>query len=135
MSFIKMPGLGDAQEQPLPPEGLYDLVITDAQLREKDGRSSIMCILKIENTEEDYASLFHHIGLPNSEDEPDKAKAKNLFAKRFFMQFSIPIEAGGFDIETLVGCRARDVKVKTSEFEGKPTRNVEIDRLPEEGEL
>ena len=135
MSFIEMPGLGDVQEQPLAPEGNYDLAIIDAKLQQKDNKNSIMCILQIENADKDYANIFHYVGLPNSEDDADKAKAKNLFAKRFFVQFSIPVEAGGFEIETLVGCRARDVKITQSEYEGRMGNNLQIDRIPEEGTL
>lgn len=135
MGFIEMPGLGDIAEQPLAPEGTYDLCIIDAKLQQKDDKNSIMCILQVENADKDYANIFHYVGLPNSGDDADKAKAKNLFAKRFFVQFSVPVEAGGFEIETLVGCRATDVKVTQGEWEGRMGNNLQIDRIPEEGTL
>ena len=131
MSFITMPGLGDAQEQPLAKEDLYNLVITDAQLRNKEGKNSIMCLLQIEDTEIDYATIFHHIGLPTEGDEPDKIKAKNLFAKRFFTQFDVAVEPDGFNIEALIGCRAASVKVIQGEVEGRLNNSLQLDRLPQ----
>ena len=135
MGFIEMPGLGDVQELPLAPEGTYDLCIIDAQLKNKDNKNSIMCILQIENADKEYASIFHYVGLPSSGDDKDKTKAKNLFAKRFFVQFSIPTEESGFDIEAMVGCRATNVKVTQGKWEGRMGNNLQIDRIPEEGAL
>lgn len=130
MSFIELPGINDVKEPTLAPEGMYDLIIVRAQIRQKDGKSNILVALEFEDKSFDYADVLHNISLPAAEDDPEKRKTKLLFAKRFFHQFGVPFE-GGIDLEALPGCRGR-AKVKGDEYEGKQKNVLDLDTLPVE---
>ena len=130
MSFIEMPGMEDVKEAVPVPEGLYDLCITDATLVNKDGKNSIRVILEIEG-QDDASNIFHHVGLPNEDDDAEKKKTKMLFAKRFFGQFKIKID-GGVEMESLVGSRASACKVVQDEWEGTMRNNLQCDPIPTE---
>ena len=99
-------------------------------MNEKDGKTSIMTILEIEG-EPDFGNVFHYVSLPGANDDQDKAKAKLLFAKRFFTQFAISID-GGFEMEQLVGNRAASCKLVQEEYEGNVTNKLQLNRLPSE---
>lgn len=130
MTFIEMPGLDDAKEAKVAPEGLYDLCIVSARINDKDGKKSILTTIEIEG-EPDYANVFHYIALPHESDEDDKRKFKNLMAKRFLHQFGVPME-GGVDMEQLVGCRASGAKLVQEEYEGNLSNKLQVNRLPQE---
>jgi hypothetical protein len=130
MSFIEMPGLGEAKEQIAAPEGQYDLCIVSAKMHEKEGKNSIAMVLEIEG-EPDYANVFHYIALPNSDDDEAKLKSKNLFAQRFFVQFGVPTD-NGVELEQLVGCRATACKLTQDEYEGNVSSKLQVNRLPAE---
>lgn len=129
MSFIELAGINDVHEPVVAPDGIYDLVIAAVQIKEKDGKKNILCILEFENTDADYANILHNVSLPSSDDDSEKRKNKLLFAKRFFHQFNIPFE-GGVDIEAMHGCRGK-ARVKCDEYEGKVKNILNLDTLPE----
>lgn len=130
MSFIQLSGIDDIQEQKPAPEGSYDLCIVTAKMNEKEGKQSIMTMLEIEG-EPDFANVFHYVALPGPSDEPEKAKAKLLFAKRFFHQFGITVD-GGVEMEQIVGNRATGAKLIQEEYEGNVTNKLQVNRLPTE---
>jgi hypothetical protein len=132
MSFIEMPGLADAKEPVIAPEGgNYDLCIVDAKLTDKDGKQNIRMILEIEGAD-DFANVFHYVSLVGPDDDEDKAKFKNLLAARFFNQFSVAMD-GGIEIEQLVGCRATSCKLTQEEYEGRLSNSLQVNNLPQEG--
>ena len=131
MSFIELKGIDDIQEQKAAPEALYDLCITSAKMKEKDGKHSIALVLEIEG-EPDYANVFHYVSLPGENDDEDKAKIKLLFAKRFFHQFGISLD-NGVELEQLVGNRATGCRLVQEEFEKNVTNKLQVNRLPIEG--
>jgi hypothetical protein len=129
MSFIELDGINDVHEPVTAPEGMYDLVIASATIKEKEGKKNIFCVIEFENTDTEYANILHNVSLPSSDDDSDKRKNKLLFAKRFFHQFNIPFE-GGVDVEAFSGSRAR-CKVSVGEYDNKPQNKISLDSLPE----
>ena len=132
MSFIELPGLQDAREPIVAPEGAnYDLCITSAKIHTKDGKDSLECIFEIEGGE-DYAPIWSYNSFPNSNDEEDIVKFKNLMLRRFLVQFKIPHE-NGFEVEQVVGCRATACTLTQEVFESNLSNKLTLNRLPNEG--
>ena len=133
MSFLDMPGLEDVKEAVAVAEGPYDLIVIQADITEKDGKSSIRMILEIEG-EPDAGNVFHYVSLPHEDDDVDKRKTKMLFAKRFFHQFSIKTD-NGVDMEALVGSRASAARLSQEEYpegSGQLKNSLSCDPLPQE---
>ena len=130
MSFIELP-LGDTQEAQVVPEGVYNLLVEDAQDHKnaESGRESIMCMIRIEDPPEDVpnpATVFHFLVLPTADDDEKTRTFVMLEIKRFLEVFDIPYEANGFSSEDIPGATA-DVLVTEGEYEGRPTNSL---RLP-----
>lgn len=130
MSFIEMPGINDAKEPQIVPEGPYDLIITGAKLKEKDGKKNILIILEIEGYPE-AANVMHNVSLVSAEDEDEKKAFKNLLAARFFYQFGIAVE-GGVELEQLVGHRATAAKLTVDVYNNQKSNKLVLDPLPQE---
>lgn len=120
MPFIDMgTEFGDTKEPELAPEGReYDLICKEIE-ENKDlakGKNNIRVMILFES--EDYAPMFHYIGLPIPEkdqrNDEDKGHApgtttrtKMLMLKRFLTAFNVPFAANGFNPQDIVGSRAR----------------------------
>lgn len=130
MSFIQLVGIGEVKELACASEGRYSVVITDAKMHEgKEDKTSIRCVLEIEDGDNRYANIFHYISLPDGKDGA-KDQMKLLMAKRFFVQFGVPFD-DGIDMEALVGCRA-EVNLGIDEYQGQLKNILKLDRLPSE---
>lgn len=141
MSFIQLTGIGDTKEPTVAPDGRYPLVITSATVKEskelKEGQTkkgkNIMCVIEIEGEGahgEKFANIFHYISLPDGQDK-DKDQTKLLMAKRFFVQFNVPMDGDGVEIEQIAGCRAEG-NLGNETFEDKPRNVLKVDRMPSE---
>lgn len=131
MSFIEMPGINDAKEPKVVPEGVdYDLIITSAKLKEKEGKQNVLIVLEIEGYP-DAGNVMHNLSLIGANDEEETRKFKLLMAKRFFHQFGIEAD-GGFEIEQLVGHRASGCKLQVDIYEGQKNNKLKLDPLPTE---
>ena len=132
MSFIEIPGLNDAKELPVAPEGKHDLVVTDAQMHEKEGKHSIRTIIEIEGPTK-YKNILHFIGLPNQNDEDDTKEMKALMARRFFNQFGVPLGDNGVELEQMIGCRSAGANVVQEEYQNEMNNKIVLNKLPIEG--
>lgn len=138
MSIIKLGNLDDIQEAILPPEGAYWLAVVKADAKEKDGKlSTVQIILSVEDEEQEYANLFSHMSVPREGDDEEMVKMKQLFIKRtlFWLGMHDAIADGTLEPQDLVGQRSTvQIPVSPSEYDGKPTRNVNWPSLPDEVE-
>jgi len=130
MSFFELPGLSDVKEKYAASEGLYDLCIVGATVKEKDGKTNVQCVLGIEG-DDDYANVFHYLSLPGPDDDADKKAAKMLFLARFMHQFGIEL-GDGLETEQMVGCRASGCKLIQEEYEGNVNNKFNPNQLPKE---
>jgi hypothetical protein len=136
MSFIQLHGIADVKEAKHVPEGRYPLIVTSAQLKDskkEDDAQNILCILEVEDSiDPKPAPVFHYVALPRGKDAM-KDQQMLLMAKRFFVQFDIPID-NGIELEQITGCRA-DGFLKVEEYpegSGNMKNTLQLDRLPSE---
>ena len=135
MSIIKLGNLDDIQEAKLCPEGAYYLGVSKADTQEKDGRHSIRLILTIEDISEDYANLFHYMGLPGEGDDEEMVRMKQLFLKRtlFWLDMHDQIADGTLELTDFLGARSSvQIPVASDMYEGRETRNIKWPNLPTE---
>jgi len=122
-----MPGLTDAQEAAIAPDGRYNVQVTKATWIEE--KNYVQIILAFD-TEENYADIFHIMSLPKDDDEDKTREFKNLLAKRFLAQFNLDI-ADGIDTELMLGATAESA-VKKEEYNGNWKNTLVLDQLASE---
>ena len=122
MGFIEMP-LEDAVSKEVVPEGTYELVIEDAQ-PPKEGKTSVMVRLSVVD-EPNAKSIFHHIGLIQSDDDEEKRNYKLIFANAFLDAFSIPHEGSGFNTDDMFGATGK-VHLTQEEYNGIVSNRIQL---------
>jgi len=117
MPFIEMgKEFANAKEPEVAANGEYDLTCKDVEHMTDGGKNSLRVQVKIDG-KNDYAPIFHYIGLPHPDDaKKDEEKGhdkgttrstKALMARRFCHAFNIPITPEGFDTNDIKGATAR----------------------------
>ncbi len=145
MSFINLgDDFANVQEAVLAPEGQYDLLCRDAKHDEEKHQIAVFIDF---DGEPDFQNIFHNLFLPNPDKdlERDKEKGKEagstgkfkmLMIKRFCHTFNIPLTDSGFDVNDIVGARARLGVVQDTyeRDDGSTVRSnkIKIPNLPEE---
>lgn len=132
MSFIPM-NINDAQEAKPVPAGIYDLVISKAEVvpvKGKEGVEQFKITFEIDGHDE-AAPVANWMGLP---EDPRDFKALNL--KRLGRVFGINFPADGFDPHLIVlempGKRGK-CELAQEEYEGRVNNKIVLPRLPDEG--
>lgn len=132
MTFLSLNGINDVKAPEVHAEGRVQLVIADAKVTEKDGKTNIRCILNIEephpNPQGQWSNIFHYVSLPGQNDDNDKVATKLRMAKQFFVQFGIPFD-NGVNVEEMIGCRAEG-NITQEEYEGQLSNKLKCDPLP-----
>lgn len=123
MSFIESP-LGDAQEKEVMPEGSYDLIVEDAQLIDEPGKKRRISIRHSIDGHPEAKAVFHNIFLDLS-DDAEKRNNQLLFQRAYLNAFAIPYEAGGFDLDDIIGARGT-VNLTQDEYEGRVSNNIKL---------
>ena len=122
MSFITV-NLDDMVEAKPVPEGKYNLQITQCKVAKTGPNSkrpgSPQFAVSIGFTDEPAApNISHYISLPHEEDETSAFQFKALLLKRFLVQFGIPYDSKGIDVDGLamqmVGATASATVAQTS---------------------
>jgi hypothetical protein len=143
MPFIQMP-MNEAHESEAVPEGMYDLRIHSAEVKdsESSGKPMVECLMVIEATEFPHAApITFYLPLIHPDDKPSARNFKLVQAARLCTAFGVPFEDNGFDTDDLVGATANVLlKQETvdKDRDGNPrpdpfTRNViALPRLPSE---
>ena len=102
-------------------------------MNQTSGRTSYMCVIKIENPPEDVkvaSDIFFFLNMVN-EGDSDKGKEFMLLQqRRFFEAFSIPYEASGFDPDDIPGATASNIHVTLGEYEDKPKNELNLPPAP-----
>ena len=126
--------LDDIQESKPVAAGRYGLTIASAEEAvSQKGLPQIKVSIGIDG-HDDAPNVTHYVSLPSAQDEPDKAKAKGLFLKRFLVAFNIPHSANGFDVNSFPGATA-DLELSLSEPDdsGNVYNRLQLPRLKTEG--
>ncbi len=127
MTFITV-NLDDTQESKPLPEGNYNLQITQCKVAKTGPNSkrpgSPQFAVTIGFVDEPTApNISHYISLPHEEDEVSGFQYKALLLKRFLVQFSIPYDSKGIDVDGLamamVGATANARVTQTSPDESQ----------------
>ncbi len=105
MSFITV-NLDDMQEAKPVPNGKYNLQITQCKVAKTGPNSkrpgSPQFAVTIGFVDEPAApNISHYISLPHEEDEASAFQYKALLLKRFLVQFGIPYDSKGIDVDGL----------------------------------
>lgn len=124
MSFIDM-ALGEAQEKDVLPEGEYDLIIEGAENKVSDKGKKMISIRHSVDGEPNARTVFHNLNLVSSDDDPDTANSKLLFAIAYLKAFEIPYEGAGFNIDDFPGARGR-VKLAQKEYNGVISNEIKL---------
>ena len=128
--FIGM-NLGNITE-PKPVVGArYHLTIANAEFR--DEKKDIRVSIGIDD-HLDAPNITHFISLPKADDEPGKAQFKRLMLKRFLVQFKIPHNDSGFEVEDFAGAQANCMLSLTEPDEsGTQYNRLVLDKMPGDG--
>lgn len=136
MAYVPLNLGDDVQESHPVPAARYDVVITEVEAKEREGKHQLSVSLAIEG-HDDAPNLRHFISLPSPGDDSKKAAFKALLLKRFLTLFRIPHTSDGFEIDDMIGARANAELTLDTPDDEKPTEQynrLQVPRLRDEGE-
>ena len=140
MAFIKLTkevaNAGEAQA--VPGGNRYNLRIAGIEYNSEKNNYKIDII--VENPPADISEpypLAHWISIPAEGDDPEKAKNKWRFTRRFLFLFGIPYSEDGFDDSNLEGAVAKDVLVNSETYkdrnnQDKQSLKLDLPQVPKE---
>lgn len=123
MSFIDLELDAIEEDKPVA-EGEYTLVVTSVKEREKDGEVTGLLVIHEIQGVEGAANVIHNLTFAKPTDDPDKAKSKKLFMKRYLVLFNIPF-AGGIDLAKFPGSTAKCF-LKQEEYQGVVSNKINL---------
>jgi hypothetical protein len=140
MTFIDLgKEYADAKEPEIAPEGPYDLRCKGVEHETDGNKNNIRVQIEIEGAE-DYAPIFHYMGLPKDDDDArDQEKGqkvgttrntKLLMLKRFMYAFKVPMDGTKFNPNDIPGSTAR-LNLKQDEWEGRRSNKLVLPPVPE----
>lgn len=126
--FINM-NLGGVSEPKPVPNGRYRLTIAEAEF--KPEKNYVQVSIGIDGHVE-APNLRHWISFPKEGDEAGTIQYKKLMMKRFLVQFQIPYNEDGFNVEDLPGATAEGNLSVDIPDESKPSvqyNRLDLDKL------
>lgn len=135
MPFIPI-NLNEVEEAKPVVHGKYDLTISacDEVLTKEQQKPQFKVQIQISGHDE-APPIWHYVGIPGVDDEPDKAKFKALLLRRFLNLFKVSYDSSGFDTEKLamemVGATA-NAELQLQEYNGNTSNVLIVPRLSSE---
>lgn len=126
-SFINLGSdINEIKEPETIPEGMYDLVVERVMEKKNDqgDLTGLNVILDVSGYI-DAAAVFHHVSLPQEDDDEEKANFKLRFLKKFLEAFGIPFTKKGFDMVDFAGATGK-VKLVLDEYQGTISNKIKI---------
>lgn len=127
MSFINLrKDINEVKEPETVPEGMYNLAIEKAMEKNNDQGvlTGINVILDVQDHLE-AAAVFHHVSIPQEDDEETTADFKYRFMKKFLDTFGIPYSKKGFDLADFIGAGAK-VKLTLENYQGDISNKIKL---------
>ena len=138
MPFIPI-NLNEAEEPKPVVHGKYDLVVSACEetLTREQQKPQFKVTILIQG-HDDAPPVWHYVGIPGTDEEPDKAKFKALLLRRFLNLFKVSYDPSGFDTEKIameiVGATA-NAELQISEYNGNTSNVLIVPKLANEETL